>query len=312
MAAVFGRGVRSLSGARAACLGGVCGMLLLLLVARQAPPASRLAALLESSRRRAVIPWPNDAVASRIRREPFGGRSTRAARQLQLAWHERERAVRAMLDEEEEGDAGAEDDGGEETPADAADDNEYARFVWRKQRLQTDWGVNVDSWGRPDRAGVGERPYTAGHLAADDIAEAANSTVGSGGDLSGHAGGNASLSNGIDVPDDRYTQRTRTHTRTRAHAHTSQGGCDCTDRLMPCRPGCAGTLPSSTWERDHCRSTITPSRTTTRQRSYRASTSTAIPCADKAPLARPSTVASPSGLYSVSARWHCTSHSACV
>ena len=219
MAAVFGRGVRSLSGAMAACLGGVCGMLLLLLVARQAPPASRLAALLESSRRRAVIPWPNDAVASRIRREPFGGSSTRAARQLQLAWHERERAVRAMLDEEEEGGAGAEDDGGEETPADAADDNEYARFVWRKQRLQTDWGVNVDSWGRPERAGVGERPYTAGHLAADDIAEAANSTVGSGGDLSGHAGGNSSLSNGTDVPDDR-SYAAHAHTR----AHPTWGG----------------------------------------------------------------------------------------
>ena len=225
MAAVFGRSVRSLSGAMAACLGGVCGMLLLLLVARQAPPASRLAALLESSRRRAVIPGANDAVASRIRREPFGGSSTRAARQLQLAWHERERAVRAMLDEEEEGDAGAEDDGGEETPAEAADDNEYARFVWRKQRLQTDWGVNVDSWGRPDRAGVGERPYTAGHLAADDIAEAANSTVGSGGDLSGHAGSNASLSNGTDVPDDRsYAAHAHAHTHTRTHAHTPRGG----------------------------------------------------------------------------------------
>ena len=226
MAAVFGRGVRDRSGAMAACLGGVCGMLLLLLVARQAPPASRFAALLESSRRRAVrIQGANDAVASRIRREHFGGSSTRAARQLQLAWHERERAVRAMLDEEEEeGDAGAEDDGGEETPADAADDNEYARFVWRKQRLQTDWGVNVDSWGGPDRAfGVGERQYTAGHHAADDIAEAANSTVGSGGDLSGHASGNASLSNGTDVSDDRsYAAHTHTHTHT--HAHPTGGG----------------------------------------------------------------------------------------
>lgn len=66
-----------------------------------------------------------------------------------------------MLDDEDE-------EGGEEG-GDMQDD-EYARFVWKKGRLE-DEGVNVDTWLDPGllgRIGYSDRPYTAGHHPADE------------------------------------------------------------------------------------------------------------------------------------------------
>ena len=60
------------------------------------------------------------------------------------------------------------DDAGED--GDSQDD-EYARFVWRKERLGKDWGVNVDTWLDPgllDNIDYRDRPYTAGHHPSDE------------------------------------------------------------------------------------------------------------------------------------------------
>ena len=49
-------------------------------------------------------------------------------------------------------------------------DDEYARFVWRKERLEKE-GVNVDTWLDPgllDSIDFRDRPYTAGHHLADE------------------------------------------------------------------------------------------------------------------------------------------------
>lgn len=73
-----------------------------------------------------------------------------------------------MLDDEDEG----EDEEGDEEAGEGGDiqDDEYARFVWRKERLEKE-GVNVDTWLDPDllgNIGFSDRPYTAGHHPADE------------------------------------------------------------------------------------------------------------------------------------------------
>jgi hypothetical protein len=72
-------------------------------------------------------------------------------------------------DEGSEGSAASEEGGededeeGEEGEEASPQDDEYARFVWREQRLHKDWGVNVDSWGFDlGKVGYSDRPNTAG------------------------------------------------------------------------------------------------------------------------------------------------------
>jgi hypothetical protein len=106
-------------------------------------------------------------VAAGITRELFG--SARHQQLLRVMGTVRPAAaaprafpVRAgtMLDDEEEPMAAAGD----------LQDDEYARFVWRKERLERE-GVNVDTWMDPgllDGIDFRDRPYTAGHHPADE------------------------------------------------------------------------------------------------------------------------------------------------
>jgi hypothetical protein len=105
-------------------------------------------------------------VAAGITQELFGSRHQRLLRAMgtvrPAAAAPRAFPVRAgtMLEDEEEPKA-AEGD---------LQDDEYARFVWRKERLEKE-GVNVDTWLDPgllDSIDFRDRPYTAGHHLADE------------------------------------------------------------------------------------------------------------------------------------------------
>jgi len=124
------------------------------------------------------VPGDTRVVAASITGTLFG-------RDLQLAGASRKRNVAyglpvrfkagMMLDDEDEpaddeesadkdSEEPAEEDGGESG-------DEYAKFVWRKERLEKDWGVNTDTWLDPGLLGnidYKDGPFTAGHRPADE------------------------------------------------------------------------------------------------------------------------------------------------
>jgi hypothetical protein len=167
-------GARARPGAPA-LLVALCGLCCAALMFVRRPTSARPTALLAQA--------APSAIAQDITAELFGpGLDRAAARQRSqlaaLRQHSIAGVVRLapgfplkrgmMLDDgDEEGDEAGDEEGGEE--GDSQDD-EYARFVWRKERLE-DEGVNVDAWLAPDlldRIGYSDRPYTAGHHPADE------------------------------------------------------------------------------------------------------------------------------------------------
>jgi len=162
------RNKNRLVGSIVAGIGGLCCALVL--VGRETPvrnsrsitPVSLLSG----------VPGDTRVVAASITGTLFG-------RDLQLAGARRKRNVAyglpvrfkagTMLDDEDEpsddeesadkdSEEPAEEDGGESG-------DEYAKFVWRKERLEKDWGVNTDTWLDPGLLGnidYKDVPFTAG------------------------------------------------------------------------------------------------------------------------------------------------------
>lgn len=103
--------------------------------------------------------------------ELFGhsARQQQHQHRLMAALRQRRRDYRAgvssptmILAEGEDGGAGK--DG-------SSQDADLAHYVWRKERLEKDWGVNVDNWLDPDlldRIDYSDHPYTAGHHPQDE------------------------------------------------------------------------------------------------------------------------------------------------
>ena len=163
--------------ALAAGLAGLCCALLLLANPRggRGPPPAALAASAGVGQEHAP---EARLVAAGITRELFGTAHSHRHQQLLRALGAAQRAfpyVRSegtMLDDEDEAeDEDAEAGGGDDEGGDDVQDDEYARFVWRKERLGKDWGVNVDTWLDPgllDSIDYRDRPYTAGHHPSDE------------------------------------------------------------------------------------------------------------------------------------------------
>lgn len=156
------QGMRNKNRLVGSIVAGIVGLCCALVLVGRETPVSLLSG----------VPGDTRVVAASITGTLFG-------RDLQLAGASRKRNVAyglpvrfkagMMLDDEDEpaddeesadkdSEEPAEEDGGESG-------DEYAKFVWRKERLEKDWGVNTDTWLDPGLLGnidYKDGPFTAG------------------------------------------------------------------------------------------------------------------------------------------------------